>query len=83
MSRWPRPFLTERIAEFYRDNPDEELTYPQMRAKFGCTIEQLAAALSALKSRDILHTASLCVVRAGANRDGPPQGRKSIRREKP
>lgn len=65
MSRWPRPFLTERIAEYYRDNPDEELSYPQMRAKFGCSIDQLRSAIHALRRHDVLHTVSLCVIRAG------------------
>lgn len=31
------PDLKERVRRFYADNPDEELTWPELREKFGCS----------------------------------------------
>lgn len=41
--------LLRRIEAFFRANPDEWLTYPDMAVKFECTAKQAAQAVHELK----------------------------------
>lgn len=43
-------YLPYRLAEFFENNPDEELTYEDARIKFGCTQQQLTFALARCRS---------------------------------
>jgi hypothetical protein len=56
--------LGARITAFFRDNPDEELTYPIIAAKFGCSVPSARFAVKQLvKERTIesLHVVRLRV----------------------
>ena len=44
--------LQNRIRQFFLANPDEELTYPDLCIKFGCTLEQAHGAIRELTKRD-------------------------------
>lgn len=42
--------LPQRLADFFRDNPGEELLYEDARIKFDCTAQQLSDALGRLRA---------------------------------
>lgn len=44
--------LQNRIRQFFAANPDEELTYPDLCIKFGCTLHQAHGAVRELIKRD-------------------------------
>lgn len=51
MSGKPRPeALEQRLEKFFRENPHEELSLPDMMAKFGATESSVNCALKRLKS---------------------------------
>ena len=43
--------LCDKIRQFFLAQPDEELTYPDMTVKFGCTSAQARSAVKALGKR--------------------------------
>jgi len=43
-----RPSLVVRVRSYYANNPEEELTYAGVTAKFGCTYETARKVVSAL-----------------------------------
>jgi hypothetical protein len=44
--------LQNRIRQFFRNNPDEELSYRDIAVKFSCNVEQAQAAVYELIKRD-------------------------------
>jgi predicted AAA+ superfamily ATPase len=57
-----RTFLAEKLCKFYANNPDEELSYSDIRNKFGVTLESARSCVYRLKQRGVLETT--LVVRA-------------------
>lgn len=40
-----RPSVASRIADYYRRNPGEELTFAMLAEKFGCTLKRARKAV--------------------------------------
>lgn len=57
--------MPERIAQFFADNPDEELTYEDARAKWGLTKAQLHETLTRLRSLQCVETVQLIRAKRG------------------
>lgn len=55
--------LTQRIAAFYRRNPEEWLSYDDMALKFGCTKAQAQAACTYLTERHGIPRETMHIVR--------------------
>lgn len=48
--------LPARMARYFRDNPDEELTFDDAKVKFDCTEKQLANTLVRLRAVRVIET---------------------------
>jgi hypothetical protein len=46
--------LTERLRQFYAENPDEELTLQDIMVKFGCAYDTAKRMVSCLKRDGVL-----------------------------
>lgn len=75
MIRLRRNSVAERIAAFFRDNPDEELTFEDIAVKFSCTKQNASMAISRIAD-DGMNIESVRVVRMkhmGMARDPEPK----------
>lgn len=53
--RWPDS-VRQRVRQFFVDNPDEELTYEEMAAKFDTTINHCRELVKALKDEGLIES---------------------------
>lgn len=56
--------LLPRIRKFFVDNPDEELTLPMLREKFGVSANAIAEALKRLKKEGQIESVHVVRLRA-------------------
>ena len=48
--------LPDKMARYFRDNPDEELTFDDAKVKFDCTEKQLQNTLARLRAVRVIET---------------------------
>lgn len=64
--------LMQRLVRFFKENPDEELTYPDICAKFGCSYGGAKNAVFNLRQEGALECAH--VIRKPPKIERRPEG---------
>ena len=64
----PASSMTTLLRKFFADNPDEELTYPMLMAKFDCTYDAAHNAVKVLARHGEIE--SVHVIRTRAKGQG-------------
>ena len=60
------PSLVRRIVQFFRENPHEMLTYPDIETKFDCTRQEAHMAVGQARQRGAVESMTMVCGKAAA-----------------